>query len=167
MKKLFLFILLTFFLARFGFSIDKKQKEKIQIEQYYVTQYYDITFTVYKYLAEDQLKEKELLGKNKREVLKKLITVWENKSYIKDFMIADNIRVNFKFDFNEFLILKIYINSKELIVFQNKGMDFRLNFKVAEHENYLIETAFTLGRFGSIVGGRGINIIKTTKKIKK
>lgn len=164
MKKLFILTLLALFLVRLGFSMDKKEKRKLRAEQYY-----DINFTVYKYLAEDQLKDKELPDNKKRELLKKRITVCEeDKSYIKDFMISKNIRVNFKFDFKEFLILKIYINDKESIVFQNKAMDFELNFKAAQKENYLIETTFQSSYVPNFPPGIMIGPGKTTKKkIKK
>lgn len=74
----------------------------------------------------------------------------------------------FKFDFKEFLILVIFINDKESIIFQNKASDFKLDFKVSQKENYLVETTFVLGRHGTIIGGRGIYPFKiTNKKIKK
>jgi len=75
MKKLVIFILITFFLAKLGFTMEKKEKlfsnqfkkeEKVSWEQYC------ITFIVYKYLDEGQLKDKELRGSKKKEILKKL-----------------------------------------------------------------------------------------------
>jgi len=168
MKKLVIFILITFFLAKLGFTMEKKEKlfsnqfkkeEKVSWEQYC------ITFIVYKYLDEGQLKDKELRGSKKKEIFKKIITIYEDqKSYIEDFIINKNIHINFKFDFKEFLILKIYINDKESIVFQNKAIDFELNFKAAKNENYLIETTFVLSRVGVIPPGVGMTLPKKTKK---
>lgn len=161
MKKSLIFTLLSILLVRFGFSVDKQEK-------FFVVQYYDITFAVYKYSAEDQLNDKKLPGNIKRELLKKNITVCEDESYLENFTISKNIQVKFKFDFKEFLVLKILINDKESVVFQNKARNFKLNFEAAQNENYLIDTVFVLSRFGTITGGVGIYPVKTTKKkIKK
>jgi len=172
MKKLIIFTLITFFLlAKLGFPMENKEKlflnqfkkgEKVSWKVYY------ITFIVYKYRDKGQLKDEELRDIKKKEVLNKYIRIYEDqKSYIKDFFINKNIRIFFKFDFKEFLKLKIYINDKESIVLQNKAIDFRLNYKAAKNENYLIETTFVLSRIGFIPPGVEMPYPRMPKKKKK
>ena len=156
MKKNLIFILLIFSLAKVNLSTDQEEKICWDI--------YDITFVVYKYLTGDQLKDKELLGSQKKEIFKRGITAWEDKIYIKDYIIDNHIRIKFRFDFKEFLKLKIYINNQESISFQNKAAEFKLNFKTFKNGNYLIETTFVVYRVGLIPPPDRFIRIKPTKK---
>ena len=158
MNKFFLIILIILLLVNSEFSLYEQEK-------FHVSQYYDITFKVYKYSDEDRLNCKEFFCNKKGELLlKKSITVWEDKCYIEEFTISKSMRIILKFDFKGFLISKIYINDKESIVFQDITTDFKLDFKASQKEIYHIETSFMLGCFGSIRGGIRIDPQKITKK---
>jgi len=93
MNRFFLIILIILFLAKFDFSLYEQDK-------FYVSQYYDITFKVYKYSDEDRLNCKEFFYNKKGELLlKKSITVWEDTCYIEEyngFMDSDQNGSQFK-----------------------------------------------------------------------